>query len=264
MKAKGLLLATIMLVSLVPVTALAAHTGKGVAAVAQKPDWTAELEQQRMNFEEAKMQFKNDGITKLQFRAEVRNYLGTCAGAMGDVAERVRDRAHDAEFEQFLNRTKQRLQDNSSEEDLVSIAKEMKQQWNQYRIKAKSKINQEASEKMTGIILNANGLASRLNATIQKLKGEGKDTSALEGMLMQFQEKISLAYEHKLAAKEQLKNAGDSEQLQNQAHEELQEAHQYLKQAHRILKEIVMELKSLSEEPLLPVNETNESEQVTE
>jgi hypothetical protein len=264
MKAKGLLLATLMVFSLIPVVALAAQNGKGEAMLAQKPQWTDDFEQQKMNFEEAKEQFKIQAINQQQFRAEVKNYLGNSLGTIENVALKIRDRVKDQDFDRFLNQTRLRLQNCSSEDEMVSIAGEMKQQWNRYRAKAKSQINQQASEKMTGIILNANGLASKLNATIQKLKDQGKNTSSLEGMLAQFQEKINLAYETKLAAQEQLSNAGEDEQMQNEAHQQLQLSHQYLKQAHQILKDLVRELKNEIGTPLLQETEENESEQVSE
>jgi len=257
MKIGSLLIAAIMLFSIFPVTALAQSNGKG------KPEWAGTYEDQKEQFEQAREQFKNKNMDERQFTSQVQKYIGKSLDKMDDLAEKLRDRVKDKEFDLFLNQTRQRLMNATDKSEVLDIAKDMKNDWKDFKIRAKYKINENASDKMNGIILNANGLARKLNSTIQQLDARGINTTGLKAEFAQFNVQINIAYGNWTLAHNMLKNysnATDKDATMNQMHVYLRNAQQALKQAHKILKEMAREIKGLIGKPIAHENETDDDE----
>jgi len=250
----SLLIAAIMVFSLIPVTALAASNGKG------KPEWAGTYEQQKEQFEQAREQFRNRDMDEKQFTVQVQKYLDKSIDKIDSIVSKVRARVTDSVFDQFLNQTRLRLWNATNKSEIIDIVKDMKHDWKDFKIRAKYKINENVSEKMNGIILNANGLARKINATIQQLDSRGINTTDLKAEFAQFNVQINIAYGNWTLAHNMLKNypnATDKEAAMDQAHVYLRNAQQALKQAHQILKDMAREIKGLIGKPLAKENETD-------
>jgi len=251
----SLLIAAIMMFSIVPVTALAQSNGK--------PGWAGNYEDQKEEFEQAREQFKNRAMDERQFTSQVQKYLGKSLDKMDDLAAKLRDRVKDGDFNLFLNQTRQRLINATDKSEIVDIVKDMKHDWKDFKSRAKYKINENASEKMNGIILNANGLARKLNATIQTLDARGMNTTGLKAEFAQFNVQINIAYGNWTLAHNMLKNYSnttDKDAAMDQMHVYLRNAQQALKQAHLILKDMAREIKGLIGKPIAHENETDDDE----
>ena len=257
MKIGSLLIAAIMVFSIFPITALAQSNGKG------KPELAGTYEDQKEQFEQAREQFKNKNMDERQFTSQIQKYIGKSLDKMDDLAEKLRDRVKDKEFDLFLNQTRQRLMNATDKSEVLDIAKDMKNDWKDFKIRAKQKINENASDKINGIILNANGLARKLNATIQQLDARGINTTGLKAEFAQFNVQINIAYGNWTLAHNMLKNYSnttDKDAAMNQMHAYLRNSQQALKQAHQILKDMVREIKSLIGKPIAHENETDDDE----
>jgi len=255
MKLGSLLIATIMVFSIFPVTALAQSNGKG------KPELAGKYEDQKQQFEQAREQFKNKNMNEKQFTSQVQKYVGNSLDKMNDLAQKLRDRVKDGEFDLFLNQTRQRLMNATNKSEVLDIAKDMKNDWKDFKIRAKYKINEDVSDKMNGIMLNANGLTRKLNSTIQQLDARGMNTTGLKAEFAQFNVQINIAYGNWTLAHNMLKdysNTTDKDATMNQMHVYLRNAQQALKQAHEILKEMAREIKGLIGKPIAHENETDD------
>jgi len=254
MKLGSTLIAAIMLFSIFPVAALAQSNGNG------KPEWAGTYEDQKEQFEQAREQFKNKNMDEKQFTSQVQKYVGKSLDKMNDLAQKLRDRVRDTEFDLFLNQTRQRLMNATNKSEVLDIAKDMKNDWKDFKIRAKQKINENASDKINGIILNANGLARKINSTIQQLDARGINTTNLKAEFAQFDIQIHIAYGNWTLAHNMLKNysnATDKEAAMDQMHVYLRNAQQALKQAHQILKDMAREIKGLIGKPIAHENETD-------
>jgi hypothetical protein len=257
MKMGTILIAAIMVFSIVPVAALAQSNGNG------KPEWAGTYEDQKEQFEQAREQFKNKNMDEKQFTSQVQKYVGKSLDKMNDLAQKLRDRVRDTEFDLFLNQTRQRIINATNKAEVLDIAKDMKNDWKDFKIRAKQKINENVSDKINGIILNANGLARKLNATIQQLDARGMNTTGLKAEFAQFNVQINIAYGNWTLAHNMLKNysnATDKEAAMDQMHVYLRNAQQALKQAHQILKDMAREIKGLIGKPIAHENETDDDE----
>jgi hypothetical protein len=244
-----------MVFSIFPVTALAQSNGKG------KPELAGKYEDQKQQFEQAREQFKNKNMNEKQFTSQVQKYVGNSLDKMNDLAQKLRDRVKDGEFDLFLNQTRQRLMNATNKSEVLDIAKDMKNDWKDFKIRAKYKINEDVSDKMNGIMLNANGLTRKLNSTIQQLDARGMNTTGLKAEFAQFNVQINIAYGNWTLAHNMLKdysNTTDKDATMNQMHVYLRNAQQALKQAHEILKEMAREIKGLIGKPIAHENETDD------
>ena len=257
MRLGSLLIAAIMVFSIVPAAALADSDERG------RPEWAGTYEDQKEQFEEAREQFKNRAMDERQFTSQVQKYLDKSLDKMDDLAEKLRDRVRDREFDLFLNQTRQRLVNATDRSEVLDIVKDMKHDWKDFKIKAKYRINENVSDKMNGIILNANGLARKLNATIQTLDARGMNTTGLKAEFAQFQIQINIAYGNWTLAHNMLKNysnATDKDAAMDQMHVYLRNSQQALKRAHEILKDMAREIKGLIGKPIDHGNETDDED----
>ena len=225
MKATNVLIATLMIASLVPAAAFAQPNGKA---------W--------------------------QDSAKMQSYVEKNVDKIESIISKVRERVTSEDFQQFLNQTRTRMQNMTQKSDFVSIAKELRDNWNDFRVRAKREINDHASDSMHGIIQNANGLARKLNSTIQKLAESGVNTTNMTADLDQFYVKINLAYGNWTLAHEKLENVSnstDKEQVLDEAHTYLKNAQTALRDAHQILKELAREIKAVLGRPILQENESD-------
>ena len=261
MKLASAFIATLMFASLMPLSAFAQGqgqqqpcatcggpiTGNAIQQnVMNQNRFQNTFEEEKEKFQRAKQQYQSRTMDENQFRVHVQNYLGKSVDKIESLVLKIRDRLQDRDMDALLNQTRLRILNATNKNDLVSIANDLKNAWNQYRIRAKYRINQDASGKLTGIINNANGLAVRLNVSIAQLNTRGVDTGNMTQMLSQFQEKVRLAYEYKERARLMLGNYSEDanrEQVMNEVHVQLRNSHDALKEAHQLLKAISMQIR---------------------
>jgi len=134
-----------------------------------------------------------------------------------------------------------------TEEELLEIARAVREKWSEIRVTVKRIAGQLLSARIDRIIERSEALSERLDAKIQELKDRGADTAELERLLEDFNEKLALAEQKNNAAKEsfkQIKSLRDADRLFRQGHGFIREASLYLREAYRDLKEIVREMRS--------------------
>ncbi len=275
MKVGSLMIAAVMLTSLMPLSALAMQDGNGNQAhlradYAPQTDNTMgqrSFEDEKQALENAKNQFKSRAMDERQFNTHVQTYLNKSIDKIDSTISKLRDRMPDRDFDQFLNETRLRLINATDKKDMIGIAKEIKDNWKAYQLKAKHKVNENASDQLNGIILNANGLARKLNTTIQAMDAKGINTTGLKAEFAQFQVQINIAYGNWTLAHSMLRNYSDTTDknaAMDQMHVYLRNAQQALKQAHLILKDMVKEIKGLIGKPIAHGNETDDENDTDE
>ncbi len=268
MKVGSLMIAVVMLTSLMPLSALAtqdrdgnqAHLRADYAPQTNDGEGQRSFEDEKEALENAKNQFKSRTMDERQLNTHVQKYLNKSIDKIDSTISRLRDRMPDRDFDQFLNETRLRLINATDKKDMIDIAKEIKDNWRVYQLKAKQRINENASDQLNGIILNANGLARKLNTTIQALDARGFNTTGLKAEFTQFDIQISIAYGNWTLAHNMLKNYSnttDKGAAMDQMHVYLRNSQQALKQAHLILKDMVKEIKGLIGKPIAHGNETD-------
>jgi hypothetical protein len=214
----------------------------------------------------AKQRYKNATIGLALFVNNTKNFLGKSIDAMLGILEKLKLQVNESDAQKietvwipYLQNKKLELEKATTKAEVIAITKDFHQKWASYKRELKRMIGQEFNEKIVGIIKNANGLAKKINSTIQKLKEQGIDTSAIETKLSNFQTKITLAAEKYEQAKQKYKeaqNATEIDQILQEAHQFLKEAHQYLKEAHKELRDLIKSLKQKAAEPVTGLNET--------
>lgn len=157
------------------------------------------------------------------------------------------------------------LTEGATNEEIKESAKEIREAWKEARKDVKRIAGELVHFRVGEIIKKAEKLEERLNMVLEKAKANGKDTSALQGLIDQFHQKIADAREKYEQAKQkytEAKTAGDVDAVVKEANALLKEAHKDLKEAHSILKNIVRELRAKNAEK--EIEETKESTEETE
>jgi len=146
----------------------------------------------------------------------------------------------------WLEQKQPEIEDATTKKELVEIAETVRNKWMEIRPTTKRIVGQIMNAKVLWLINKAETASDKVDNTIEKLKEQGKDTTALEAWLEDFNTKIDLAKQKHQAAKEkyaEIKDVKDADELLRQGDEFVREANQYLKSAYKDLKEIVKELR---------------------
>lgn len=137
----------------------------------------------------------------------------------------------------------------TTKEELVDIAQAVRDKWLEIRGSVKKIAGLMLSAKIDRILERGENVSARVDARIQELKEKGVDTSELEALLDDFNEKLDLAKEKNEAAKEkfrEIEDIKDADQLLREGHEFIKEANSYLREAYSDLRDIVREMRSLN------------------
>lgn len=212
-----------------------------------------------------------------QLRPVVKAYLGKTIDAAIKNLEKLENNVNESNaatidnWISWLEGKKLELENATTKEQLISIAKDVHTAWVSHKRDVKRMLGQAAAIKINGVIQNANGLATKVSNGIQKLKEKGVDTTQLEALLADFQAKIALAQQKYGEAKQKYREAdtaAEVTQLLQDANQFLKDAHAYLKQAHEKLREAISALKQKAGEPDIPAetpaDDSNASENGTE
>jgi uncharacterized coiled-coil DUF342 family protein len=151
----------------------------------------------------------------------------------------------------------QNLTNQSTSDDVRDAARDIRWRWNG----TKPVLNDAAAEvvnaKLGNIVQSVEQLSTKIHAVRDRLVSQGKNVTALDEKIAEFDGNLTLAKQEWQAAVAALNStAGDRAQ---QAHEHVQKAKGYLKEVREILREIVNDIRKLngSIAPLLPGNVTN-------
>lgn len=146
----------------------------------------------------------------------------------------------------WLEQKQPEIEGATTKRELVDIAKTVRNKWQEIKPATKRIVGQIMNAKVLSLINKAETASDKVDNAIQKLQEQGKDTSALEARLSDFNTKIDLAKQKHQAAKEKyakIKNVRDADRLFRQGNAFVKEANQYLRSAYKDLKEIVKELR---------------------
>lgn len=147
----------------------------------------------------------------------------------------------------WLEEKQPEIESANSPKELKEIARQVSDEWKEIRVEAKRIVGKILCYKIDNIISKAEAISEKLSDRIQELKEEGKDTSELEALLSDFNEKIALAKEKNELAREKFKEVSsikEMDKLFREGHAFIKEANKYLRDAYKDLKEIHRKLKT--------------------
>ncbi len=203
----------------------------------------------RKAYEEAARTFLEKAVTSLIRRLEaMRNWVEN-RGALSEteknkiVAEIDQDIA-------WLNEQLPKIQ-NASPEQIKEEATIVKDYWKSHQADVKRIIGQVWAYRLTFVIDKAEIFSETLSDKIAELEGAGKDTTALEKALADFNEKLTLAEEQLELAKQKfgaISSLADADQFFQAGHQYILKANQYLRDAHAILVQIVKDMQTIGAE----------------
>lgn len=136
------------------------------------------------------------------------------------------------------------LNENSTNEEIRALAKELKSVWKDAEHEAKRHAGRVVSSKIGGIVVRLKHLEVKLERTLEKAIEQGKNTSEVESLVVEFNSELSLAQEKYKASVDAYLQAKTQEDMKKAA-SMLKEAREALNEAHKKLKEIFKELKDL-------------------
>ena len=147
----------------------------------------------------------------------------------------------------WLEAKQSEIEEASTKKELTDIAKAVKNKWQEIRPTTKKIVGQVMNAKLLLLIENAESASGKIENRISTLQEEGKDTTDLEILLSDFNEKIDLAKQKHQAAKDkyaEIDNIQNADKLAREGNNFIKEANQYIRNAYKDLKEIVKELRS--------------------
>ncbi len=142
------------------------------------------------------------------------------------------------EYINLINDKKAKINDSQTPEELRNAAREMRQTWNEIRLKLRVMVGEVAAFKLQLIVQKAEGVKVRLEERIQQYEAYGLDTTELENILNEYSKHIEHANESvnmALALYEEGKII--------EANNELRTATKELKEAFKNIKEFVYRLR---------------------
>ena len=133
----------------------------------------------------------------------------------------------------------------ATKEEIKALAQQIRDQLKDTDFHARRGINNVAIKNMAGVLVQLKQLQVRLDRALARMTEEGKDTTAVEALVNEFNGKLDTAKqkfsvaEAKFTEFQTTKNVA----LSTEAHAQLKEAHQALQQAREILQKIVQQIK---------------------
>ena len=145
--------------------------------------------------------------------------------------------------------------------ELLRIGKDIRDKWEDIKPRHKLISGLFLSYRLTGLLNKADVISQRIQAIIDDLKTQGKDTSQLERLLLDFNSKIEDAQQARQNAISTFQNIDDTTNAEDRAKKGkvyLEQAQRDLRDAHDDLKQILKILKQYNvEQAKGEVNETN-------
>ncbi len=130
-------------------------------------------------------------------------------------------------------------------QELNSVSKEIKKEWQEIKPNIKQYIASVAIGRIDNVLEKSGNLADVIQKKIDQLKAAGADTAKLESLLADFKNKINESEAKRDQAREQWKEIRESEDRDEAAKDTnklIKESNELIREAHKILKEILKEL----------------------
>ncbi|RME79213.1 MAG: hypothetical protein D6769_03075 [Methanobacteriota archaeon] len=140
------------------------------------------------------------------------------------------------------------IQNATTREELVSNAKEIKDEWGNIKGSAKTALGKVANAKISNLINRAEKAADKVDSIIAKFKDKGYDTTEAEAKLEEFRAKIDKAkqlHEEAKSKYDEADTAKDVDKVVREANSVVKEAAKELKDAYKSLKEAIKDLRKL-------------------
>ena len=178
-------------------------------------------------------QFKN-AENKTALEDTAREFIKTTISVMISRLETIRTKAEHirgiseserqtilAEINEDINWLKERQPkiDNATPTQIKEEAKIIRSYWKNIKVKIKKETGQILAARITFVITKAENFSTKIASKIDELNAAGKDTSQLEILLDDFNQKIDLAKTKYEAAKEKfaaISNLAESDQLRSE------------------------------------------------
>lgn len=162
--------------------------------------------------------------------------------------------------------TIENLTPESSRTDIKEAAKKIRVAWGKIKHDVEKDAEHLIDSRIGGIVVRSKHLETKLGRILAKMAEEGKDTSAVESLVADFNAALDEAkqhYEDALAKYKEFKDNKDESTLK-QAQDLRNQAHESLKKAHETLKKIFKTLKAQGKERELEADDENEVEDKAE
>lgn len=177
--------------------------------------------------------------------------------AIADLEDRMEDIAS-------VKETIEETTSDASAEEIKESTKMARESWQKANKEMKQRATQEASAKIGGTLVKIEKLTEKLDRTIEQLQAKGYDTTPIETMMQQFENKIQEGKDAQVIA-EQKFNEGNA----NEATVNIQAAHKRIKEAHMMLKDVVRKIRKANQgekvsEGLEPETEAEQDAAITE
>lgn len=156
--------------------------------------------------------------------------------------------------------TIENLTPESSRADIKEAAKKIRVAWGKIKQDVKRDVEHLIDSRIGGIVVRSKHLETKLDRILAKMAEEGRDTSAVESLVADFNAALDEAkqhYEGALAKYKEFKDNKDENTLK-QAQDLRKQAHESLKKAHETLKQIFKTLKAQGKERELEADDENE------
>ena len=146
----------------------------------------------------------------------------------------------------YLQEKRQEAEQAENREQLVSVARDVREKWQEVRVEVRKIAGRIIISRLDRLLERAGEIGDRLEVRIETLKEMGYDTSALEELLADYREHLSLAEEKKELAEQkfdEISSPQDARKLFREANALLRESHREVRKMFADLKKIVRELR---------------------
>jgi hypothetical protein len=141
--------------------------------------------------------------------------------------------------------TIEELGEDSSREEIKEAANTIRKSWAHIKPKIKNHVERVVNSRIGGIIVRSKHLEEKLWKTLERMENAGKDTTAVEGLVEEFNTHLDDAAESYRKSLNALES--DDEESVKEAHALRKEAHASLRKAHNLLKDIHRAIKNAGE-----------------
>jgi hypothetical protein len=158
------------------------------------------------------------------------------AEIIAKIDERIEEAASSRETVELIT-------ENASKEEIKDAAKTIRESWKEANKNIRKGVAKVASMKIGGILVKIQRLQVKLDKIVDRLESKGKDTSAIEAVMADFDAKIADAE----AAQAQVKAALFETGKASEAVAYVKESHKSIKEARILLKDAVLKIRKVNQ-----------------
>lgn len=163
---------------------------------------------------------------------------------------------------------KAKIEAAQTKEEIAAAAKELRSKLADLKKTSDVHAGSVVNARIGGIIVKSKQLETKLNSILERMAEKGKNTSAAEPLIAEFNAKLNEAITHYNLSVEKFKEAKattpPNTDLIREAQSHLKEAHKSLQDAQKILKDIVKAIKQTGGEEELEGSEEEEASEEDE